>query len=88
MRKKLFSFDSEVATQRNTNSPRKPIGFSVSDMGDTKGENDFFEIGTKEAHPQKKNVTKKEPTKNLPRRIPRRMTFLRVHHLQIQRKVQ
>ncbi len=63
LRKKLFSFDSEVATQRNTNSPRKPIGFRVSDMGDTKGENDFFEIGTKEAHPQKKNVTKKEPTK-------------------------
>lgn len=68
LRKKLFSFDSEAVSQRNSNPPRKPIGFVASSMNGPKEENDFFEVGTKETHPQKKNVTKIEPTKKSPKK--------------------
>ena len=68
LRKKLFSFDSEIISQRISNPPRKPIGFGASNISGTKEENDFFEIGTKEIHPQKKNITKREPTKKYPKK--------------------
>lgn len=68
LRKKLFSFDLEDVSQRNSNFPRKPIGFAVSNMSNTKGGNDFFEIGARDLRRPKKTVTKKEATKKSPKK--------------------
>lgn len=68
LRKKLFSFDLEDVSQRNSNFPRKPIGFAASNMSNTKGGNDFFETGARDLRRPKKTVTKKEATKNSPKK--------------------
>lgn len=68
LRKKLFSFDLEDVSQRNSNILRKPIGFAASNMSNTKGDNDFFKTGARESIHPKKTVTKKEATKNSPKK--------------------
>lgn len=68
LRKKLFSCDLEDVSQRNSNFPRKPIGFAASNMSNTKGGNDFFEIGARDLRRPKKTVTKKEATKKSPKK--------------------
>lgn len=68
LRKKLFSFDLEDVSQRNSNFPRKPIGFAASNMNNTKGGNDFLETEAREPRHLKKTVTKKEATKNSPKK--------------------
>lgn len=68
LRKKLFSFDLEDVSQRNSNFPRKPIGFAASNMSNTKGGNDFFETGARDLRRPKKTVTKKEATKKSPKK--------------------